>query len=403
MKLICILLLLSPISSFCQSGDYISNNDYNEFVTYVRDSLIRYTLGTEVDEEEFIIFPMNEEGDMIGVNWKPKVDLNSPECREALEPFYYNPKDRIRRNREFDPRKFIHIKINIYPDVLTWCRQSYINKSWALFLTKYYFIHPFFKDYPVVGLSQNQIKEYIKWKHPNNNKKIDQTNDYELKLVLPKKSIQLTTKDFFEFYEYTKDSIFRMKLCKELDEYKYCKSVNKYSEVIEPPIVKWKYKIKWNNERVLTIFKNAKLLTSDEKIDNVNINYTYQWYNYYEAISHLNTVNRSKHIMTEKTNVWVKKYLEIHTPVKTGKRKKTKAEIDYNSFDVNQLRAFYYWKNSRYPSKDVFDGFIPYSTVLVEGDTIKKEIDNDINLIKKNELPNEFYNFNTKIKTTKIN
>jgi hypothetical protein len=54
MKKIFFIFLFTPIFCFSQN-DYISNKDYSEFVTYVRDSLFRLTMGQEVDEEAFHI------------------------------------------------------------------------------------------------------------------------------------------------------------------------------------------------------------------------------------------------------------------------------------------------------------------------------------------------------------
>lgn len=124
MKKILFLLFILPLSVFSQDNNYISNQDYNEFVTYVRDSLLRLTMGEEVDEEGYVYVEKDSNSkkwEIVGVKWKIKFDVNWPESREALEPWHYKTSERLNRKRQFDTRKFLHNGVKVYLDELVWC------------------------------------------------------------------------------------------------------------------------------------------------------------------------------------------------------------------------------------------------------------------------------------------
>jgi formylglycine-generating enzyme required for sulfatase activity len=69
--------------------------------------------------------------------------------------------------KEIDPEKFIYRFENgetaaIYPDTLVWIRD--FAYSYNEPLTKRYFSHPAFGNYPVLGVSQKQAMAYCDWK-----------------------------------------------------------------------------------------------------------------------------------------------------------------------------------------------------------------------------------------------
>ena len=407
MKTLLIFLFILPLSVFSQN-DYITNKEYNEFVVYVRDSLLRYTMGFEVDEEAYHISSWdngNYEGkdSFTSINWKTKLDINAFEAREALEIWYYTPIERLNRKRELDTRKFIHNGIKIYPDVLIWCRDSTINKSWGTFLAKYYYTHPYFENYPVYGLSNQQIQEYVKWKYPNQNKTINTSAKKSINLNLPKEKLQFTIGEYFQFYKYTRDSTCRMLLCQKLDEYKYCLSVNEYDEEIKPPLVKWKYKINWKDQEVQNILKKAGLLTSEEKIDNRKMMFTFCWLDYYRTITLPDSAERSASIIWASQNICTNEYLKKTSNIDIKKKLKNKTKISFEGLDHWQLKSYYIWKKSNYPTKDIFDRFIPYcSQYSWESNTELFLKYNDIKLLQEGKLTDEFYNFKTTIPIIQI-
>lgn len=171
-----------------------------------------------------------------------------------------------------------------------------------------------------------------------------------------------------------------MMLCEEYDEERYCLSVNKYNEEINPPIVKLKHKIEWRKPYVYEGLFNYKLISSEEypEIDNEKINITYSSIDYYKAILFSDSIKRTKLISFDTVNVWCNNHLEKISSLFLEKPKKN-IEITYKCFSFKQLKAFYHWKKSKYPTKDFYEGFIPY--------------DSDIELLREGKLTEEFYNF----------
>ena len=340
MRIFFIFFFSTPFFCFSQNN-YITNKEYNEFITYVNDSLIRYTLGKEVNEDYLLINYKNEDvhyggGTFVGVNWKKKI----------------KQKDLNRINLNNLPKK----KIIPEPDRLIWLKDSTINKSWATFLTKYYFSHLYFKDYPVYGLSSEQIQEYLNWKYSNNEKHFEVTGKFEINLPALKKKLQFTVGNYFEFYQNIRDSIVMRILGEEVDEEKYY--AYDYEEEINPPMLNWKTKIDWKDTVILNTLKDQTylILNKENKINNKKINYIYYW------IDLRGAAKGSPFIKRETVSVYNKKYMKETSPIYIKDQLKNKTEIDYSSLTFDQLRAYYYWKKSDYLGCDIFEGFIPYDS-----------------------------------------
>ncbi len=197
------------IDAFWMDDTEITNNEYRQFIEYVRDSIARTMLGEMY--AEFLITE-DRKGNPIEparINWKEKINWNEPEIQEALEGLYYPEEDRIFGKKEIDSRKMIYSyywidyqqaalrankydfetqsyngvvydeagettpianrssfvfsnDLNIYPDTLCWIRDytySY-NEPWA---TRYSW-HPGFGDYPVVGVTWSQARAFCHWR-----------------------------------------------------------------------------------------------------------------------------------------------------------------------------------------------------------------------------------------------
>jgi len=188
------------IQAFYIDETEITNNEYRQFVEYVRDSIARRILGENVSEEDYFI-TQNEFGEDLDepdLNWETKIKWNSPEVREALEEMYYQPSERLNKKRQFDIRKFnyeyywIDLKeaarksgrdldlgngimwhsdrskfirkevINIYPDTLAWI--SDFTYSFNEPMTNMYFWHPAYDEYPVVGITWRQARAFCRWR-----------------------------------------------------------------------------------------------------------------------------------------------------------------------------------------------------------------------------------------------
>jgi len=194
------------VQAFYMDQTEISNNEYRQFVYHVKDSIARKILGSEVDEELYLINinDYEEELDPPVINWYAKLkynDAKQPEIREALEPMYYSPGERFLRKRDIDVRKlnytyyWIDFKraaqresrdalngpegerhaftldrssflmrdvINVYPDTLAWIHD--FTYSFNEPLTQNYFWHPAYDDYPVVGVSWKQATAFCIWR-----------------------------------------------------------------------------------------------------------------------------------------------------------------------------------------------------------------------------------------------
>lgn len=396
MKNLILIFVIFCASTIEAQNIYITNKDYREFVKYVQDSTFRWLMGNEVDENYLIYCETCDESRMVkGVNWKVKLDINTPWAREALEPLYYKSEERFYGRREVDTRKLIHNKVPIYPDVYIWCKDTSNNRSWATFLTRYYFTHEYFDDFPVQGISVNQIEQYIKWKYPY--KQVDVTySKKQITLSLPKEKLKITVGGYFKLYKYTRDSIIRMQLCKELDEARYCKFMNKYSEEINPPIVEWKHKIKWKDKDAIAILESSGILSKDNLIDNRRVMFNYYMLDFYnKSVSYPDSISNAFYINRHLQNLSDKKYINEFSSLEIKHELRSKKELDYQNLDVSQLNAYYWWKKGKYNGKDVFEGFIPYySGVYIEEDRVGYVKNDDIELVRVNKLSDDFYNFN---------
>lgn len=185
------------VQAFYMDETEITNNEYRQFVYWVRDSIARRILGEEVDEEYLIsVNDYDEEIDPPHINWNERILWDEPDQREALEVMYYPEFERFRGFREIDVRKLdyeyfwidyrdaarkggpgaplrqrgmtdrsVFIKrdvINVYPDTLCWVHD--FTYSFNEPMTKMYFSHPAYDDYPVVGVTWKQARAFSIWR-----------------------------------------------------------------------------------------------------------------------------------------------------------------------------------------------------------------------------------------------
>ncbi len=186
------------VAAFYIDETEITNNEYRQFVNWVRDSIARVYLadnavpGYEWIEERDVngyIIPLEE----FVLNWDRPIRYDDPLVRDVLEreDFYLPENERFYSRRELDSRNLIFVyetqdipeasrkinrpqgkkdrsvyintkEINIYPDTLVWSHDyaySY-NDPW----TRNYFHHPAFDEYPVVGVNWHQAVAFSKWR-----------------------------------------------------------------------------------------------------------------------------------------------------------------------------------------------------------------------------------------------
>jgi len=211
------------ISAFYMDETEITNNEYRQFVYWVRDSIARRLLA-EVNPEVYAITETKygEPIDPPALNWKEKIDWNSKdqEHREALEPMFLPDHERFFRRKEIDTRKLyysyywvdlraaakkefagedltpndyslgeadnginanrkgawsnrkqgytdrsVYVRqeaVNVYPDTLCWIH----DYAYAFNdpMTERYFWHQAYDNYPVVGVTWQQARAFCTWR-----------------------------------------------------------------------------------------------------------------------------------------------------------------------------------------------------------------------------------------------
>ena len=170
------------ISGFWMDATEITNNEYRQFVYWVRDSVAARKLGYVKAGADGIEY----------VDWKKMQTLkwSDPKVIEQLAQtdFILSPEDRINGKKEIDPSKIVYqvetfdlkeaakrenagkprskfilkYPVAIYPDTLCWIRD--FSYSYNEPMTKRYFTHPAFGNYPVVGVNWKMAEAFCNWR-----------------------------------------------------------------------------------------------------------------------------------------------------------------------------------------------------------------------------------------------
>lgn len=177
------------IQGFFMDDTEITNNEYRQFVYWVRDSLAHATLG------HFQDVTTTGGNTMQMVDWEQELDWS---VGGELDPLFYQGAEQLGMRRELDIRKLQFDyqwydwqkaakdfdwrtdfnrfqktkhnradyikkeKVRIYPDTLCWVRD--FSYSYNEPMTRNYFWHPAFDDYPVVGIAWKQAMAFSYWR-----------------------------------------------------------------------------------------------------------------------------------------------------------------------------------------------------------------------------------------------
>ncbi len=161
------------IQGFYMDDTEITNNEYRQFVHWIRDSLAHVYLDHFIEDE------YGEEK----IDWEMEIDWSD----ETLEDLYYQGDDRFANRRDLDVtrfnfeyewydwtaaasdegkskrNKFIKREtVNAYPDTLVWIRDY--SYSYNEPMARNYFWHPAFDDYPVVGVDWHMANAFCYWR-----------------------------------------------------------------------------------------------------------------------------------------------------------------------------------------------------------------------------------------------
>lgn len=174
------------VSPFYMDETEISNNQYRQFVYYVRDSIAAKQMGGEYlvkgsDGNEYI-------------NPKKKIDWGNGKKGKAktnpsdqLKGMFYDGDDQIFGKKELNVSKltynyawfdwraaansngkaprssFIHKdQVSVYPDTLVWIKDFAYAQNEPM--VKSYFSHPAYDNYPVVGVTWRQARAFCDWR-----------------------------------------------------------------------------------------------------------------------------------------------------------------------------------------------------------------------------------------------
>jgi formylglycine-generating enzyme required for sulfatase activity len=197
------------VDPFWMDETEITNNEYRQFVYWVRDSIMRRMLGEVLDD---YIISEDQFGNPIDpprLNWDIRIDFADEEVNETLSDLYYSDKERFYGRKEIDTRKLMYeyfwvdLKqaakktnrynfqtkqyqgfvtnsdgerveiqdrsnfiirdvVNVYPDTLCWIAD--FTYSFNEPMTTRYFWHPAYDNYPVVGVTWKQASAFCIWR-----------------------------------------------------------------------------------------------------------------------------------------------------------------------------------------------------------------------------------------------
>lgn len=201
------------VDAFYMDQTEITNNEYRQFVYWVRDSIMRLTLaqGNQAENFQFTEDELGNELDPPLLNWETKIELDDQETYTEVEPLFLEKEERFFGRREFDTRKLIYEyywvdlqqaakktnrydwktgeyegyvindngdtvsiknlkrkafvlqdRIAVYPDTLCWVAD--FTYSFNEPLVNMYFWHPAYDNYPVVGVSWKQASAFCVWR-----------------------------------------------------------------------------------------------------------------------------------------------------------------------------------------------------------------------------------------------
>jgi hypothetical protein len=158
---------------FYFSKHEVTNIEYREFITWVKDSLARRILAEEFPEE--FLRPTDKDEATPLLNWDKEFKYWDAAYVPLLTEMYLPDHERFYRRKEIDIRKLNYVyytknekgeqlthTLNVYPDTLSWV--NYTNSFSADPLANMYAWHPAYDFHPVVGINYHQAKAFCHWK-----------------------------------------------------------------------------------------------------------------------------------------------------------------------------------------------------------------------------------------------
>ena len=197
------------IEAFWMDETEITNNEYRQFVNWVRDSIMRRKLGDQLEEYLITEDEFGNEIDPPRINWYMEINFEDEEVNEILDEMYYPEEERFYNLKQLDTRLLnfeyywvdirqacktsnrfnfvtkeyegevinlqgeripvtdrsafiIRDMINVYPDTMCWNADFTYSFNDPMVTT--YFWHPAYDNYPVVGITWKQARAFTIWR-----------------------------------------------------------------------------------------------------------------------------------------------------------------------------------------------------------------------------------------------
>ena len=165
------------VTGFYMDATEISNAEYRQFTSWVRDSMAHQQLGDFVD---------NPDGTQ-KIDWRKKINWRDADLQDQLSSFYIPADQSGWGKKEFDNSKLIYhyetfdyegdvnaggaqprtsfinkYDVPVYPDTTVWVRQLMYSYNEPIALQYNWF--PAFNNYPVVGVNWKQCNAFCDWR-----------------------------------------------------------------------------------------------------------------------------------------------------------------------------------------------------------------------------------------------
>lgn len=198
------------VTAFYMDETEITNNEYRQFVHWVRDSIARRLLVTNMPDQfaDLVNQPEGENAvplppDEAPLNWDAEIEWEDEQVADVLEnqtDFYIPKEQRFFRKKEVDARQLFYKyywvdiqgaakkdyskqepdqgmfgnrdvdrrdlvkedELNIFPDTLAWIHDFTYTHNDPI--VKRYFWHPAYDHYPVVGVNWKQARAFSIWR-----------------------------------------------------------------------------------------------------------------------------------------------------------------------------------------------------------------------------------------------
>jgi hypothetical protein len=96
------------VEAFWMDETEITNNEYRQFVYWVRDSIIRRMLAAQIEDFAISEDQFGNPIDPPYLNWETKIDYKDEEVNNILQELYLPPNERFFGRKELDTRKLMY-------------------------------------------------------------------------------------------------------------------------------------------------------------------------------------------------------------------------------------------------------------------------------------------------------